>query len=111
MTRLDVLRHNALQLLIALDQLVNAATGAVLALLRWLHIWRRPVGLWWGDETISAHSWRWYRDGIRHWPARMLDWVAQKCGDENHCYESYESERKGRHLAPEYRPFPAQGRD
>lgn len=45
MNRSAVLLHNGKQLLIALDQSVNALAGAVLALLWCLRLWPRRVGL------------------------------------------------------------------
>ena len=53
------LAHNTKQLLIALDQAANASMGFVAALVA---LWPRcrAAGLWWADETISAHCWRWH---------------------------------------------------
>ena len=90
MTRAAVLAHNARQLLIALDQSVNALVGAVLALLWFLRLRSRRVGLWWADETISAHCWRWHEAGIRSWPRAVID--ALLFWDSEHCRESYVSE-------------------
>lgn len=70
--------------LVALDQLVNAILGG------------------WPDETFSSRCWRWSLAG-RDWPRRIVDsllWL-----DSNHCQESYESERLGRQLPPEARPY------
>ena len=71
--------------LIALDQLVNALAGG------------------WPDETISSRCWRWELAGKRSWPRRLIDRLALIFRDENHCRESYESERQGRQLPPELR--------
>ena len=71
--------------LIALDQLVNALAGG------------------WPDETISSRCWRWELAGKRSWPRRIVDGLALLFRDENHCRESYESERLGRQLPPELR--------
>lgn len=101
MTRTEVLKHNALQLLIALDQSINATIGALLALLRLARIWPRPVCHWWADETISAHCWRWHVNGVRSWPCRVVDTLF--FWDADHCKNSFESERQGRHLPPECR--------
>ena len=90
MTRAAVLLHNGKQLLIALDQTVNALVGAALALLWCLRLWPRRVGLWWADETISAHCWRWHESGIRSWPRAVVD--ALLFWDGEHCRESYVSE-------------------
>ena len=90
----DVLRHNLRQLLIALDQLVNALMG-VLSFSR---------DYYYADETLSAHSFRWAISGVRQWPRNLIDKVAGWLGDEDHCYQSYLSEREGRQLPPELRP-------
>ena len=63
--------HN---LLVACDQLVNAAIGG------------------WPDETLSSRCWRWHKD-------KMAAWL----GDKDHCRTSYESERTRRQLPPELR--------
>lgn len=102
MTRLAVLQHNARQLLIAVDQGFNALAGCVAALVCLCP--RLPrAGLWWADETISAHCWRWHINGIRSWPRRLVDGVALILGDDDHCLESYKSEVEGRQLPPEMR--------
>ncbi len=71
------------QILIALDQLINALHGG------------------WADETISSRAWR-----LRHrWPYRayvraidaMFFWQA------SHCKASYTAERERAHLPPELR--------
>jgi len=56
----------------------------------------QQAGLWWADETISAHCWRWHIHGVRSWPRRLVDGVALILDDENHCLESYKSEVEGR---------------
>lgn len=73
-------------ILIALDQLLNALLGS------------------WPDETLSSRCWRWEQAGVRSWPRKVLDGVALALGDQNHCFESYASERLGRQLPPELRP-------
>lgn len=102
MTRWQVLLHNGKQLLISLDQSLNAIIGLVTALIRLLPCFRQ-AGLWWADETISAHCWRWHINGIRSWPCYLVDGVAYLVGDKNHCRESYNSEVFGRQLPPELR--------
>ena len=101
MTRAAVLLHNSKQLLISLDQTVNALIGVVLALLWCLRIWPKRVGLWWADETISAHSWRWYVTKIRSWPRNVIDTLLWF--DKNHCRESYISELTRAQSPPETR--------
>jgi len=71
------------QLLIAIDQTINAAL------------------LGWADETLSSRCYRLSRDGKRQWPRVIIDriffWQLE------HCKQSYESERKRLHLPPEFR--------
>lgn len=71
------------QVLIALDQLVNALFGG------------------WADETMSSRCYRWHRDGIRSWPMRLVD--ALFWWDDDHCEESYWSEIERNQLPPEMR--------
>ena len=71
--------------LIAIDQLVNA------------------LAFGYPDETISSRAYRWDSHGKRHWPRAIIDKLARIFGDENHCFRSYESERKGRQFPPELR--------
>ena len=75
----------ARNIFVALDQLANALTGG------------------WPDETISSRAWRWELAGIRSWPRKLIDAAARLLGDDDHCRESYESERIGRQLPPELR--------
>ncbi len=87
---------------IALDQLANALSGG------------------WPDETLSSRAYRWARDGVRHWPAKVINrlawWdkeVRQVRFDPDldvhdkrivrHCELSYESEQMKRHHPPELR--------
>lgn len=69
--------------LIAADQLVNALLAG------------------WPDETLSSRAYRWEQDGVRLWPRRFIDRLF--FWDEQHCYQSYISEREGRQLPPELR--------
>ena len=70
------------QILIALDQLVNALFGG------------------WADETLSARCWR-CRD---RQPFKLLEPVIGRLFfDPSHCLESYLSERRRFQLPPEYR--------
>ena len=72
------------QILIAIDQLVNAICGG------------------WADETISSRAWR-QRKRKRHWAytRRVID--ALFFMQKNHCKTAYESELQRRHLPPELR--------
>lgn len=68
-----------LQVLIAIDQLVNALCGG------------------WADETLSAHAfragWTWRRRAIN----ALFFWQS------DHCRSSYEAEVERRQLPPVYR--------
>ena len=70
-------------ILIAVDQLVNTLFNG------------HP------DETLSSRAYRWEQSGKRAWPRKLID--ALLFFDPNHCWESFESERKGRQLPPEMR--------
>ncbi len=74
------MKHWFLQVLIALDQLVNALCGG------------------WADETLSAHAhragWTWRRRAIN----ALFRWQSR-----DHCRASYESEMERRQMAPIYR--------
>lgn len=76
-----------LNVLIALDQLVNALFGG--------H----------SDETLSARAYRNSQKG--YWYARvfrkLIDCVFGWLGDEDHCYQSYLNELNRAHLGPAYK--------
>ena len=69
--------------LVAVDQLVNALLAG------------------WPDETLSSRAWRWEQNGVRSWPRRFIDRLF--FWEQDHCYQSYISEREGRQLPPELR--------
>lgn len=69
--------------LISADQLVNALLAG------------------WPDETLSSRAWRWEQNGVRSWPRRFIDRLF--FWEQDHCYQSYVSEREGRQLPPELR--------
>lgn len=69
--------------LIAADQLVNALLAG------------------WPDETLSSRAYRWEQNGVRSWPRRLIDRLF--FWEQEHCYQSYISEREGRQLPPELR--------
>ena len=71
------------KVLIAVDQLANALFAG------------------WPDETMSSRAWRWEQDGVRSWPRRLIDRMF--FWEQEHCYQSYISEREGRQLPPELR--------
>lgn len=68
---------------IAADQLVNALLAG------------------WPDETLSSRAWRWEQNGVRSWPRRFIDRLF--FWEKQHCFQSYQSEREGRQLPPEFR--------
>lgn len=72
------MKHWLLQVLIALDQFVNALAGG------------------WADETLSSRS---YREFPRL--AKLIDTLLWF--DKDHCYESYVSERLRLQAPPETR--------
>lgn len=73
----------AKKILIAFDQLLNAILAG------------------WPDETLSSRAFRWERNGVRVWPRRLIDRLF--FWEQDHCYQSYISEREGRQLPPELR--------
>lgn len=73
----------AKKILIALDQLINALLAG------------------WPDETLSSRAFRWEKDGVRLWPRRLIDRLF--FWEKQHCFQSYQSEREGRQLPPEFR--------
>ena len=73
----------AKKILIALDQFGNALCGG------------------WPDETLSSRAFRWEKDGVRLWPRRLIDRLF--FWEKQHCLQSYQSEREGRQLPPEFR--------
>ena len=70
-------------LLIAVDQLINAVIGGYC------------------DETLSSRAWRWAQNGVRAWPRSFIDRLF--FWEQNHCRKSFQSEREGRQLPPELR--------
>ena len=81
---MEILRGQYIKnVLIAIDQLFNAAIGGYC------------------DESLSSRAFRWEQDGVRAWPRRVIDKLF--FWEPNHCRESYRSEREGRQLPPELR--------
>ena len=68
---------------IAIDQLGNALIGG------------------YPDESISAHAYRWRRDGKTATPAKVINAIFFTQLD--HCHAAYLNECKRRQLPPEYR--------
>lgn len=72
------------QILIAIDQFVNACIGG------------------WADETLSCRAWR-QREKKRRWKImrRVID--ALFFMQKEHCRQAFESEKNRRHFPPEMR--------
>lgn len=97
--------RNLREVLISIDQLLNV----LLSLLTF-----RPA---WSDETLSAHCWRSYRDGLVFGRLLMppIDWLFSWQSrdevflDENgapitgHCRRAYLKEKARDYMPPEYR--------
>ena len=73
---------DGLQVLIALDQLVNTLLGGM------------------ADETLSARAWRHKLDGSRSWPCWLIDKLF--FWQDGHCRQAYESEVLRRQLPDAY---------
>lgn len=73
---------DGLQVLIALDQLVNTLLGGM------------------ADETLSARAWRHKLDGSRSWPCWLIDKLF--FWQDGHCRQAYESEVQRRQLPDAY---------
>lgn len=72
-----------INLLLAVDQLINALIGGYC------------------DESLSARAYRWDVDGKRSWPKKIINMMFFWMRD--HCYSAYHCEQELRHLPPEYR--------
>lgn len=101
MTKFEILVENCRQSLIALDQWGNTLGGIFHSILDICSLSKTPSEIYYADETLSAHSFRDHKNGIRMWPKKFID--ALFFFDKNHCEESYESEIERRQLPPEYR--------
>lgn len=93
MTKLQLVKAYGLQVLIAVDQLVNALIPPITGTLSY------------ADETLSARAWRAWRDG-RLWGKvtrpvidRLFFWQR----NPGHCERSYLGEMARRELPPAYR--------
>ncbi len=85
------LKHNLWQLLICVDQLVHCIVGVFLGYKIW------------ADETHSSYQYRRFLTGKTKIKT-YIDFVFKHVfRDEDHCKNSYESERNDRHLPPEMR--------
>lgn len=84
------------QFIIALDQFCNCFIGILYNLF--------PVKepeIFYADETMSSHCWRWYISGKYIIPRKVVDTIF--FFDKNHCEESYMSEKKRNQAPPECR--------
>lgn len=86
MTFLNWLKQYLLNVAIALDQLANALRGGA------------------PDETLSAAAWRTEQQGrvLGRFFRPAIDMLFRPL-EKDHCRESYESERTGRHLPDGYK--------
>lgn len=86
MTFLNWLKQYLLNVAIALDQLANALRGGA------------------PDETLSAAAWRTEQQGrvLGRFFRPAIDMLFRPL-EKDHCFESYESERTGRHLPDGYK--------
>ena len=87
----NTLQHNFHQILVSWDQAITTTVCSIIL----------PNEKSYGDETMSARALRWENNRIRSWPRKLIDILFW--WDDNHCEESYESEKKGRQLPPELR--------
>ena len=72
------------QILLALDQLLNALLGG------------------WADETLSSRAWR-MDDGVGSWARTRKSIDRVFFWQKDHCYEAWLSERLRLHFPPELR--------
>ena len=100
MTRGKILRHNAWQAVVSIDQALHCLGGLLAALLL-ACIRDASLPVVWADETLSSRCWRWHVGGVRSWPCRVVDGLF--FWERDHCRGSYESERLGRQSPPELR--------
>ena len=100
MTRGEIAKHNAYQALISVDQALYNLGGALWALLA-CGFHAMPTVRTWADESLSSRAYRWEQNDVRSWPRRFIDRLF--FWEQEHCYQSYISEREGRQLPPELR--------
>lgn len=90
------LRHNGVQLFIAVDQLLNV-------LLTFLTV---PA---WADETLSSRAWRadirglWFGRIFRPVIDLLFCWQTIRPDATGHCHQAYLRERERAGLPPEFR--------
>ena len=101
MTKFEILVENCRQSLIAIDQWVNTLGGILHSILDICRLSKTPSEIYYADETMSAHSYRDFKNGVKLWPKKLIDTLF--FFEQNHCRGSYTSEVERRHLPPEYR--------
>lgn len=96
MSYLDLLKHNAHQLFVAVDQVANVLVT----------FFTSPA---WADETLSSRAWRAWRDGKvmgRIWRPiidALFFWQKVRVDSTGHCHHAYLNERDRLHAPPETR--------
>jgi hypothetical protein len=83
-----------MQILIAVDQLLNTLMPPY-----------RGDNRGWADETMSSRAWR-QSGNSKLWLTlhTVVDWIALRVfGQEDHCFESWVSERLRQQMPPELR--------
>ena len=63
MTRREILRHNAWQAVVSLDQVLHCLGGLMAALLLTC-VPGANLPIVWADETLSSRCWRWHVAGV-----------------------------------------------
>lgn len=84
--RWEYFKHNIVQVLLAIDQLLNTV----------LFVFANTRN--WADESLSSRSWRHYVKGDYKWPCVLIDHLF--FWQTDHCKTAYESERLQRQLPP-----------
>lgn len=88
---LKTIRHNWHQILVSADQFLTTVFCSIIF----------PTERSYADETLSCRAMRWEWNRVRKWPRRLIDHLF--FWEEQHCFQSYQSEREGRQLPPELR--------
>ncbi len=85
------IKHNLLQVLIALDQFLHCLIGA---------LFNYTI---YADESFSSYQYRRFLKGKTKIKTAIDAFFLFIFRQEEHCKTSYESERNNRHLPPEMR--------
>jgi hypothetical protein len=78
------MKHWLIQVVIAIDQLVNALLNG------------------WADETLSSRAYRVAKNNRWHGKV-LMNFINALFFNSDHCAGAYTDERKGRQLHPEFR--------